>query len=181
MGQAKTAALITLAVSIVAGPAIAAEPLRLVWADSTGAIAEKESGRVRAEVVRILDVIGLQAEWVADPTTPEESAAVRYVVVSPKPSTSEGEMGWCLGGNVTWISAPAIKRLLGVGRLENGMPVELAYHVALARAISHELLHSLLPGRPHGRGGLMAAQQGPDDLTGPVSLDRDWKNALSAL
>ena len=177
MGQAKIAAMITLAVSLVAGPAIAAEPLRLVWADSTGAIADREATLVRAEVVRVLDVIGLRAGWVADPTDEAEIKAVHYVVVSSR----KGAAGFCTGGHTIWLNTESVRLALGSTRLHNGTPASLYLTTAFARTIAHELLHSLVPGFGHGSTGLMTARMDPEDIASPVSLDGDWKDALSAL
>jgi len=160
----------TLAVMSHAGGAAGADAvlLKMVWLEMPGTEIEPPVvAAAQLELNTILKRLGARTEWRQGPIdTPSGRDEIRVAVV-PRPlgslegtrtiasvDTSTSVVAiWLYRDNLLWaagldattsrICSPRCKRLLGV---------------VIGRALTHEIVHAVLPELDHGQRGLMARQ-----------------------
>jgi hypothetical protein len=161
-------------------PVSAPRPLiSLVWFDPTGALPVPVE-HVAAEVQSLFASWNLDVTWrtaVAGVTVvmaPEVS-----VIVQPRSRPGRpdilGEVEPGQDARAAWVSVEGVMRALGQrrapGRALAGKEAA-EFVTALARVVSHEIVHLAAPDLPHTREGLMRASFSRRDLTqGTPSLE----------
>jgi hypothetical protein len=125
-----------------------------------------QSKRVADEVIAIFRAMGIDAIWSSDPSA--SPVALPTVLISVVPHSARGwrikkeAMAAVLGNGpdspgTIFLFYPDIALNFQAGRTEaprNAPQALVSWHVAVARIITHEILHSFLPGRPHDPDGI---------------------------
>jgi hypothetical protein len=141
-----------------------------------------QAGRVADAVVEIFREMGIHATWSSDPTetTPVASRTVNVVILPH--SSRDWKMERGVLATVRWaeesrgavfIFYPDVERTLDYapGRyqsiLHGGKPPAPSWQKGIARVIAHEILHYLLPGRPHDATGIFMSHVDGSFLMAP--------------
>jgi hypothetical protein len=144
---------------------------------------------VRQAVHQELRRLGVEVTWV-EKEYPEAVSSPLRVVFLPHTATGWGRSGETIGAVVldgastssVYIFYPATKEVLGDpsdGGSILGRPSGHDWFKGLARVILHEMIHFLLPGRPHDAAGLFAPNLKATRLLGPnLELDPETHSAL---
>jgi hypothetical protein len=125
-----------------------------------------QSKRVADEVIAIFRAMGIDATWSSDPSA--SSTMLPAVLISVVPHSgrdwhlAKEAMAAVLGNGpdspgTIFLFYPDIALNFRSGRTEaarNAPQALVSWHVAVARIITHEILHSFLPGRPHDTDGI---------------------------
>lgn len=144
---------------------------------------------VRVVVGYELRRLGVSLTWMKEQP---ESPDVLRVVFLPHSATDWGQGSGTLGavrlqGNSPssiYVFYPAVKKVLGEPGDTTSIldpPTGSIWRIGLARIILHEILHFLLPGRPHDASGLFARNLEARELLGPkLELEANTRSALIA-
>jgi hypothetical protein len=191
VSRAVAVLILGLAASGEALPETDAPPLSLVWLDPTGVAATVEE-TARAEASRLLARLGASVHWRRG--TPGEviEAGIVHVVLLGLAGYRDTEAPLVLGATSTrprsapvlWVRVPAVRAALGVPKdrpliLLSGVD-RLALGTAIGRVVAHEVVHTLVPSLPHGR-GLMSSSLSRRELIGaPLPVDPEATLAFRA-
>ncbi|PYQ53435.1 MAG: hypothetical protein DMF78_09015, partial [Acidobacteria bacterium] len=180
MARPDAAVYVAVLVAAVAAPAAAGErapKLDLVWVDPTR-MAPGAFSTVKAESSFLLGGLGADVTWtqaldgavlgpesmavIVVPTHHFAGGEPRHVMGATRPDTSLPPAVWVYPDEVAWA--------LGFdprARVSWGSGQRIAFALALARVVSHEIVHAL--GVPsHAAHGLMAASLDRRALTAPT-------------
>jgi hypothetical protein len=167
-----TAALVAAAIPAAAGEAPCRTRARMQWIDVLD-VAPFAFRTAADEALRILRERGVCAEVVrASASSVRSKGEIGIILLRAMPGSATGRR--VLGAtkkqplaNAVWIYFDEVAATLGLG----GRPTEswdvrerLLAGRALGRVLAHEIVHVLLPGRPHDLEGLMARSFGPREL-----------------
>ncbi len=146
-------------------------------------------GPVRKAVEHELRRLGVRPSWITDGDL-ESADSVLQVVLLPHSAEAWGRTGGTLGAvrydgasaSSVFVFYPSVEKVLGVpadGASILGGPSGTLWMRGLARIIVHEILHVILPHRPHDAVGLFASNlKGPQLLAAELELDVDTHSAL---
>jgi hypothetical protein len=152
-----------------------------------------ESKRVANEVIAILGRMGIDATWSSDPSS--SRSALPSVLVSVVPHSGRDwhikkeAMAAVLRDNpdspgTIFLFYPDIALNFRPGRTEmarNAPQAFVSWHTAVARVITHEILHSFLPGRRHDPDGIFMESLRRDTLMRRgLDVSPDTREALVA-
>jgi hypothetical protein len=161
------------------------EPLKLVWLDVVGVAAFAYEG-ASEEAARVLADHGLAVAWARGGRDTVRADDEIGVVILPRSASARGRnvMGATVrtaGAATVWAhveeTADAVALPRRPATWSGGERRRFAQ--ALGRVIAHEVVHALLPGRPHDEGGLMAARLDRKALSaGSVRVDPRLAHAL---
>jgi hypothetical protein len=192
-GPAISTALVL--VTITAAPLVSSEPtcaprVKAVVFDGHKLV-PGGLGPVRRAVEHELRRLGVQPTWVKDGDL-ESAGFVLQVVLLPHSAKDWGRTEETLGAvrldgasaSAVFVFYPSIKQALGVPAdgtsILGGTPGTL-WMRGLARIIVHEMLHVLLPGRPHDAAGLFASNlKARELLAAELELGAETHSALVA-
>lgn len=144
---------------------------------------------VRQSVRHELRRLGIEVTWV-EKDHPEAGSSPLRVVFLPHDAKEWRRTGETMGAVVldgtstssVYVFYPAAKEVLGDpgdGGSILGRPSGPDWFKGLARIILHEMIHFLLPGRPHDSSGLFAPNLKATRLLGPkLDVDAETHTAL---
>lgn len=176
----------------------ASATLRLNLALFDGAdLAEATLGLLREEVEAIFAAAGVEVGWldrVNDPGRVSAHPEIR-VILAPRPPAAWGlgerVMGTVLGSGypraAVYVFYPAVARTISRLPFDPGPGFEPSTSVgegrrialAIARVMAHEIIHTLSPGEPHARRGLMKRRLDVHDLLATHStIDERFRRAF---
>jgi hypothetical protein len=183
--MARSHTAVYVAVLVAAGAAVGAPAaagdrapkLDLVWVDPTR-MAPGTFGAMKAESAFVLGELGADVTWTQAPDGavlgPESMAVIavpthhsagneaRHVMGATRPDTSLPPAIWVYPDEVAWALGLDVR-----ARASWGSSERMAFALALARVVSHEVVHAL--GVPsHAAHGLMAASLDRRALTTPT-------------
>jgi len=165
--------------------------LALVWVDVMGTVRPAYTEAAR-EVVSLLERMGVRATVREGHTRSVASEGELTVVVlaglPPGSRLDHRVMGATSrqpeGIRAVWVYAAGVGRTLGLDTRRGphwAVPRQKDLGRALGRVVAHELVHALVPHRPHVKGGLMAARLGRAFLlTSDVAIDSGTSEAFRA-
>jgi hypothetical protein len=143
-------------------------PLQFVWIDlsSDSTLAYDAA---RAEAGDVLRAAGVDSQWrrgtAAEVRRDDEVAIVVLPTLEPHSREGHRILGAALKDTtqapVVWVYAPEVQAALGLARRPASSwtsAERLALGRAIGRVAAHEVVHVLLPGRPHAPSGLMSAR-----------------------
>lgn len=146
-------------------------------------------GPVRRAIEHELRRLGAQPTWMKDGDLESEDFVLQ-VVLLPHSAKDWGRTEETLGAvrldgasaSSVFVFYPSVKQTLGVPAngtsILGGTPGTLWVR-GLARIILHEMLHVLLPGRPHDAAGLFASNfKATELLAAELELDAETHSAL---
>jgi hypothetical protein len=152
-----------------------------------------QSKRVANEVIAIFREMGVDVTWSSDPSAP--STAFPSVLISVVPHSgrdwhiAKEAMAAVLGNGpdspgTVFLFYPDVALNFRAGRTEaarNAPRAFVSWHVAVARIITHEILHSFLPGRPHDTDGIfMESLRRETLMRRGLEVSSDTREALVA-
>jgi hypothetical protein len=149
--------------------------VHLVWIDVSQSV-EFAFEPMAADVDSLLGKVGVDVAWTrAGPSMSVTADTFRVILLGsegPRPWGKHPVMGSVMPGPspppTVWIDLPNVLSALGLQKGASQTFFEKRdIGRALARVIVHELVHVVLPARPHSRSGLLAAQLGRDVLLWP--------------
>jgi hypothetical protein len=144
---------------------------------------------VRAAIEQELLRLGVLLTWINNEDTKAPGPILR-VVLLPHGAADWGRSDSTLGAvrlggdspSSIYVFYPAVKQVIGAPTDTTsilGGPSGRIWVRALARIVLHEMIHFLLPGRPHDTSGLFAQNLSGRDLLGStLSLAPETKTAL---
>jgi hypothetical protein len=159
--------------------------MHLVWIDvsQTAGFAFEP---MAADVESLLGMVGVDVAWMrGEPRMSVTADTFRVIVQGSKarrPERRRPVMGSVMAKPspppTVWIGLPNVLAALGLQERASQTSLEkLDIGRALACVIVHELVHVVLPARPHSPSGLMAAQLGRDVLLWPgTEGDLHWRH-----
>jgi hypothetical protein len=183
-------ALAVLLPALLAVRAAAGEPaleVPVLWVE-TGGVPPAVRETMAREAAEILGGAGVNLRWRVGPPEVESGPEELRVVALPTTgrrtrtgrvlgatSTGEGPRTiWIDYANVAWVAGSSAESLTSAGFRERRRA-----GVAMGRVVAHEVIHVLLPGMPHARGGVMAERL-LGALEKPLRLDAHTREAVRA-
>jgi hypothetical protein len=181
LGRWRTAWVVMTIAASISVPAAAddggcAVETRLHWVDVVG-LAPFAYDAVAAETRRILAEHGVCAELQrATPASVRPSSEIGMVLLPTMAGSGVGRriMGATRSRDArnatVWVYFQEVAAALGLGGPAESWTAMERVHFsrALGRVAAHEIVHALLPDRPHDRAGLMARSLGRRELTASV-------------
>jgi hypothetical protein len=183
-------ALVLLFMALAPADASPADPLRIVMIDLVGLPEEVERPAVR-ELRSALSQAGVDVEIRAARPSDEVAEEEMVLVIVPRPAANRSGRRSILGAvlrstpprRTAWIHLPTVLETLGLpAALDAASPREQrSTGRAVGRVAAHEVVHLILPERPHAPSGLMAASLGRAALTAPTTrVDLRTREAVCA-
>lgn len=142
--------------------------LSLTWSDPYRQI-PWDSGRVFEEVQDLLLGMGVEVDWSTGKPIDHDTAVTKvWVLLRPNESEELGVAEHAMGAvlnprgsrNTVFVFVPNVLRTLGHRNalgLSTSPKSRSQINRAVARVITHELIHTVLPGRAHDARGLFSA------------------------